>query len=346
MRGSFRYLGLAMLLSLLAGCRLFDYSSLAPKRFALVYGVTAYISPSDPNLTASNSPNLQYPDADAIAVATTLRSKDYSVVLRYVDATGKEWLQEPGQSNAANVGNLATDPSGTNGPSKANIPLDIAKYYSSAVGPNDLFLFYFSGHGGQDTSTGPAREYVIPEGAVQWDNYSKSYVFFPNPSVRDDELGTYLDVLQTDRKVVVLDTCNSGGFIGNRLESDALPPSYTGTAGITAAVVAAAIANYSSFPVSQTGTSPYNATVISAAGRDEFSYESGSPFFHGIMTYYFLETAASGDLNHDGSVTVNEAYSLIKAGIDQQWNADAGVIQDQETFSPHISGGPIDFVLF
>jgi hypothetical protein len=38
----------------------------------------------------------------------------------------------------------------------------------------------------------------------------------------------------------------------------------------------------------------------------------------------------------------------MKAGIDQQWNSDRDVRSKipPETFAPHISGGPVDFVLF
>ena len=73
---------------------------------------------------------------------------------------------------------------------------------------------------------------------------------------------------------------------------------------------------------------------LSAAGRDESCYEDapGGPFLHGIVTYYLLQAPWSADFNHDGHVTVGEAFSLVKAAIDQDWNGNAGVQAAGETF--------------
>jgi hypothetical protein len=60
------------------------------------------------------------------------------------------------------------------------------------------------------------------------------------------------------------------------------------------------------------------------------------------MTYFLLKTAGDGDLNRDGDVTVLEAFSLVKAGIEVNWNAE----NPAEAFTPHVSGGSVDFVLF
>jgi hypothetical protein len=169
----------------------------------------------------------------------------------------------------------------------------------------------------------------------------------PDTSIRDNELGTILGVLGTPRKVVILDTCNSGGFIGNRVEVDITPSTYTGGFPlVTPVTIAQAIANYASFPTSPNGISPYGgAMVLSAAGAGESCYEDPG-YGHGVLSYFLLQTAQSADLNHDGRVTVGEAFSLVKAGIDKNWNSDPSVIGAQWTFEPHISGGPVDFVLF
>ena len=51
-----------------------------------------------------------------------------------------------------------------------------------------------------------------------------------------------------------------------------------------------------------------------------------------------------GDLNNDGIVTVLEMFALAKAGIDTTWNV--AWKNTDYIFSPHVSGGPIDLVLF
>ena len=197
----------------------------------------------------------------------------------------------------------------------------------------------------QDTSSVPNREYIVPEGAVAWSAPQSEYAAYPSLSMRDDELGAYLSSFPTPRKVVILDTCNSGGFIGNQLEADWTPPvAASGPAFVGIGTLFQAIANYASMQSSPTGLSPYGAQVMSGAGRDESDYEAGPPFSHGIMTYYLLQglQGSAADLNHDGHVTVLEAFSYTKAGIDVNWNPT----YTNQAFEPHVSGGPVDFVLF
>lgn len=332
----FLFLGAA---TALASCSLtlWDYSNTNSKKYALVYGVTRYTM-SQPGGTY---PNLHYPDADAQEVASMLRAEGYFVVLRYVDGPGDEWLITP--TSSTNLGNIGNPVDVTNSPSKQNISQDIATYFQGVVGSNDIFLFYFSGHGMQDTSVSPPVEYFVPEGAV-----TSTYQGDPTLSVSNVEMGSMLSSISTKRKVVILDTCNSGGFIANSLEADSIPQSSLGSSGgISIQTLTQAISNYANFPSSSDGLSPYgDAMVLSASGRDESCYEDGSPYNHGVMTYYLLKARQSGDLNNDGHVTVGEAFSLVKAGIDSDWNANASVQAQGLSFEPRISGGPIDFVLW
>ena len=82
--------------------------------------------------------------------------------------------------------------------------------------------------------------------------------------------------------------------------------------------------------------------MLAAAGEQEFSWESLS-FQHGVFTYFLLESATSGDRNSDGFVTVSEAYDYVRRSIDDRWNATSFY---DERFAPHLSGGPVDYVLF
>jgi len=346
-----RTLGGLALVVLLAGCSLFDYSGMVPKRFALVYGISGYDS--------AGVKNLQYPDEDASSVQDMLVSKGYQVVRsRWIEKYGNIFLDGVntgtiGTPTIDGTGNI-TDPGSVNAgdaPTKENIISDIQSL-SGLLGPHDLVFIYFSGHGMPDSDVPPStHQWIVPYKGLLFFSSAVKYGGWPDTSIRDDELGSYLAALPTSRIVLVLDTCNSGGFIGNMLEADALPPVLglmNISPGASPAVFAAAVANYSLFQASPTGISPYNATVISAAGRDESSFEDGAPFNHGIMTYYLLQSAASGDLDKDGSITALECYSYMKAGIDQQWNSDPSVRSEipPATFAPHISGGPVDFVLF
>ena len=311
-------------------CSLFDYSDVITNRYALVYGVSIYAT----SLPAGTYPNLLYPADDAEDVAAMLAAEGYTVKSRWVDASGDLWVDGVWLDSVdlpANAGQA---------PTEATLLSDLASL-SSLIGSTDEFVFYFSGHGMQDAEG--THEFFVPfEGIVK---IGVDYYGDEATSVRDDEMGTYLtESIHTPRRVVILDTCNSGGFIGNTLEVDTTPPT-TSTAGkpsFSLSTIAKAIAAYARFTTSSsTGISAYQAQVLSAAGSGEYSYEV-TGLDHGVMTYYLLKTAEYGDLNGDGSVTVLEAFSLVKTCVEENWNAEYPL----DAFTPHISGGAVDFVLF
>ncbi len=329
---------IAGLLALLGSCSIFDYSDIVSHKYALVYGVARYI------LTplGTDDPNLSYTASDAQTIASALAAQGYTVTSRWVDATGEIFV------NGVDGGPINDSSPDPQAPSKATILSDIAAV-KALMGPDDVLVIYFSGHGMQDTSSSPKHEWFVPYWGIQYDIATSAYYGYPSLSIRDDELGTVLGAVESPRKVLILDTCNSGGFIGNLLEVDTTPQAYTGGWPlVTPATLVEAISNYFSYSESSTGISPYNAQVLSAAGRDEFCYEAGS-LAHSVMTYYLLQgiqASRRADLNDDGEVTVLEAFSYAKAGVEENWNTDSGVIAAGLTFSPHVSGGPVDFVLF
>lgn len=327
-----RILILLIGVAVFGSCSMFDYWGLVTHRYAVVYGVTKYIS--SPLQSSTGDPNLTYPGADAQDVAAMLASAGYTVLKsRWIDEAGNVFV------DGAAAGDISSP--NAQAPSRDAIINDI-QTYGPQVGANDTFVFYFSGHGmpNADPST---EEWFVPYGAITYQ--TDGYYGDPTKSIGDTEFGGILSAsIASPRKVVILDTCNSGGFIGNSLEADIMPAHYTGgTPIVTPAEIAQAIANYATFQASAGGISPYNAQVLAAAGSNESCYEYGAPFNHGIMTYFLLQAPSQADLNGDGYVTVLEAFSFVKAGIDVQWNSQVG---STDTFSPHVSGGPVDFVLF
>ena len=83
---------------------------------------------------------------------------------------------------------------------KVSIQNAIQDWLAPREDSNDVVLFYFAGHGGEDGST----YYISPTDA---DPYTWSQ------DISDYELSNWLSVLDSNNVIVILDTCHSGGFI-------------------------------------------------------------------------------------------------------------------------------------
>ena len=271
-----------------------------PERFALIYGVADY--PVNP---------LKFPDDDAQALHGLFLAKGFSpdgTILRTNAAATKTQLE-------ADIDALA-----------------------ARAGRNSLFVFYFSGHGGQDSADGPEPP---PQDALDEYIYLYDGDGIQQGGLRDDELMARISRIPSRQKVVIIDACNSGGFIGWSPGVDTVPPDYGGYKPGALAYSAEAFARYFARP--RGGDIPYDqAIVITAAGERESSYDGDDSMKHGVFTYYLLQTPRRGDLNGDGFVTATEAYGYVKKQIDGIWNLN----QPGARFFPRISGGALDFVLF
>ena len=310
----------------------------ASKKYALIYGISKYID----SYNEGEGPNLTYTDDDARAMAEMLKNKGYNITLRInSDAT------------------------------KANLDADIGDL-KQKIKPTDLFLFYYSGHGMQNDSI----EYILLYGSIYlsgttvYGDLSKTY--------SDTTLGKLLKTIPTNKKVVILDSCNSGGFIGHSIDYDLIssqygPSSFSTTPPSSLDILLAinlhsqinnypikeeAIKLYNNYnPEDSNNISPLNAIVISASGKDESSWEDYQ-IQHWLMTYFLLDASKtkSADLNGDGYISTLEAFFYCKASIDINWNSKyysyykLGYMEPETAmdyiFTPHISGGPVDFILF
>jgi len=305
MRGLSR-LAAGLLLAVLAGL-----SSCALNvpydKYAIVYGVADY---------AGTVNDLDYPDDDAVDLAAMLDGQGYNVLA---------WTRIDSAAN------------------KLNLLADIAAV-AAAAKEQDLFVFYYSGHGGQDLT---ASESGSSDGPNEW---IYLYNSIPGPiyseTFSDDQLAAALAPIAARKKVIIIDACNSGGFIGNELEADGEPASLLDGSDSVVELAARAISLYANFDGSSADIPPWEAIVLSAAGEREFSYEAGPPYpyEHGVFTYYLLAAETEGDRDHDGWVTVTEAFAYAKKMIYQDWNYGYGF--PSYVFSPHVSGGPVDYVLF
>ncbi len=194
---------------------------------------------------------------------------------------------------------------------------------------NSLFVFYFSGHGGKVGE----NEYIIPQDAVSGD--IETYI-------SDDQLGSWLAEIPVSKKVVIIDACNSGGFIGEGYAVDAYPDNWDG-GKLFSSSLSESVESYLSTP--SASDIPYSsAIVMTAAGADEVSVESsGAGGGHGYFTYGLLEASSKGDSNNDGYISTLEMYAFARDYV-----ASSYYIVEMESiyYLPHISGGSVDFILF
>ena len=271
--------------------------------YAIVYGISYY---TDPTIR-----DLQYCDNDAQELAALLASQGYQVTVRInEDAT------------------------------RMNLEGDIMAV-REAAGTEDLFLLFFSGHGGQNRELpGKAGEPPLADShteAIYLNDVSGVY------KLEDDELADLIDSIPSRMKVLLIDACNSGGFIGNTLEFDRIPADYDGSREDITGVLEGSLTLFSNYGGSFSDISPDTALVIGASGEPELTFEQDS-LTHGLFTYFLLESALEGDSNEDGTVTALEAFAYARDGIENNWNVHFSSAVD--IFSPRVSGGPLDFVLF
>lgn len=340
-----RSLGAGLSLLLVLSCQLQPTTG---HNVALLYGIAVY----DKNTAVGTPPNLSYPPADVEALAPLLSTGSGGVF----QVTAR------------------TDSAAT----KAAITADI-QTAAATLGPDDEFLFYYSGHGEQgatDPATGAAlggpanHAYILPYGSVT----TGSPVIDKTQVITEDDLRALLATLPTKKVVVILDCCFSGGFVRS-VASDGVPQDagayYTAlwkaflagkapSAGTdlaswyaeTATDQTYALASWNKALAAGSGFAADQAQVLTAAGALEESYDDGNTQ-HGAFTHFLLEAKDRGDYDGNGYVTVSEAYRFAFEGLQQEWNGVWGAVgagsfsaKGDGTFLPHLSQGPADFLLF
>lgn len=207
---------------------------------------------------------------------------------------------------------------------KATIQADIADLVG-VVEPDSSVLVYFSGHGDADL----LGTYIIPTDENR---------------ISASNLLSWLEVLPCRNRILILDTCYSGGFVPDTGTLDAAPQDYgiydNGTDG---SAVLAALGSYSDLLAAAFESyDPATPMVVTAAGSEELSYESAT-YGNGVFTHFFLEAASRGDLDGNGFVTLQEAYRYARAGVEKYWNS---VYIGTADFLPRISGNARDVVIF
>ncbi|MDC7228404.1 MAG: caspase family protein [Spirochaetales bacterium] len=284
-----------------------------PQGWAVIYGVEVY--PFNNSLT--------YCVDDAEALAELLDTKGWNVTLR--------------TDSDASLAQLQTD-------------IDSIE---TMMADDDRFLFYFSGHGsyldlGGEESDDDYDELLILSGALttvfNFDSGTASAEDVLNVTVSDDSLAEILSVLPTINKTVIIDACNSGGFIGDGYTFRNIASDYVlGEAEATFAPIEA-MKLYAGYTVTDEDLNQSEFAILTASGEDEDSYET-SQLGHGVFTYFLLQTASEADYNFDGYISLTEAWKYTSLSIDSFWN-ESQWISEENQYMANVAAFPVDPVLF
>ena len=179
---------------------------------------------------------------------------------------------------------------------KANI-LNAITSLSGTVGSNDIVFFHYSGHGANrtDSQGNVQATYISPHdiNLNNWDN-----------DISETELEDAFGQLATNNVCVMIDSCNSGGFIGKgpvagairtHLKVGQVPPSKRQLEKGPA--------------LRDIQRSGY--VVLTACAESELSVESGA-LQNGVFTYYVVEgLSGSADSSGDGVISAEEVYNYV-----------------------------------
>ncbi|MCF7947521.1 MAG: caspase family protein [Spirochaetia bacterium] len=327
-------LGAIILVLAVTSCKL---NPTPPDRYALVYGVSIYNSNFPEYSEHPENPNLVWTDNDAVDLAKMLYEKGYEVRLRINDGSSTDLLTSSEESlfslKPANKTTFFDE--------------DMPYYQNPAnIAKGDIVLFYFSGHG--TNSYEFSQEETGEEDSLS--NSADEFLVLPSyPSdyylLSDNIVSSNFNKISAIKKVIILDSCFSGGFIGQSYDADRIKDDYSSDDPYKDNIFSLALNSF--FYNGTEDITPNNAIVLSASGENENSLEPAyddTTFENGFFTEGLLYSAELGDYNNDGYISALEIYRYSKAFLSNLFN-NFDFISFYE-YSPHISGGPVDYILF
>ncbi len=153
------------------------------------------------------------------------------------------------------------------------------KLYSEQAGPEDVFIFYYAGHGTIDEDS-DNEYYLVPTDVTKLYGDSRQLI---EKGVSATDLKHLLSDVKAQKQLILMDACHSGGAV-SKIKVRA-------AASEEKALVQLARAS--------------GVVMIASSGTKQFSAEF-EELGHGVFTYALLEALGGKGDGGDNKVTVNE----------------------------------------
>jgi hypothetical protein len=182
---------------------------------------------------------------------------------------------------------------------------------SETIMPGDKLYVYFSGHGARyfNKATGQCTESIVMQDMRMVTNAEFAGMIKPLSA-------------KTDKTVVMLDSCHSGG-VANAANSRALSspvaaqrPKFSAEASSPQCALAVNLGSFSTNRGADLNTTDHNLVILAAAKNNEVAWDTSKG---GALTYNFSQClgGAATDTDHSGSLSMQELTDCVQARLDK-----------------------------
>ena len=174
------------------------------------------------------------------------------------------------------------------------------KEIASVSKPQDLFIFYYAGHGVMSLDEKSKAFYIVPYDVTQLYGDEDALA---QKGISADELMQFSKDISAQKQLFILDACQSAGAL------------------VSVAMRGAAEEKAIAQLARSTGTH-----WLTASGSEQFATEF-SQIGHGVFTYALLKGLAGAADNGDGQVTVNELKAYLEIEVPELTQKYRGIAQ-------------------
>lgn len=161
------------------------------------------------------------------------------------------------------------------------------KEITTSADPQDVFVFYYAGHGSIDSEDPNAEYYFVPHDVTKL--YGDTQLL-DEKGISSTELKNLLSDVKCQKQLILLDACHSGGAVKSFLTRSA------------------ASEEKAIFQLARSA----GVVLIAASGTQQFATEF-EVLKHGVFTYALLEGLdGKGNAGTDDRITVNELKAYME----------------------------------